>query len=171
MTSTRISTMGIEHVRAVAAIENAASPSPWTESMFVEAVERSSDGCGFVAIDTTAGDVVGFAVLLVQLDEGHLMNVAVAANHRRQGIAVALVDAVVSEAQSRACTAVTLEVRASNLGAQRLYHRFGFAPAGIRPRYYGDEDAVIMWTPELADPQYQARLKNVRNALTVGVQS
>jgi [ribosomal protein S18]-alanine N-acetyltransferase len=168
--SARIATMQLEHIDDVSAIESAASPTPWTASMFVEAVERTESGCGFVALD---GDntLLGFAVLLVQVDEGHLMNIAVRPDQRRRGVAMCLVNCIVAEAQSRGCTAVTLEVRASNVAAQRLYHRFGFAPAGIRPKYYGDEDAVIMWTPELGDPTYQARLDQLRAASTVGMPS
>ena len=56
-------------------------------------------------------------------------------------------------------TSATLEVRAANTGAQRLYHQFGFVPAGIRPGYYADgEGAVIMWAEDISCGEYRSRL-------------
>ena len=50
---------------------------------------------------------------------------------------------------------MTLEVRASNTGAQALYRRFGFVPAGVRQRYYENtEDAIVMWCHDIADGEY-----------------
>ena len=73
------------------------------------------------------------------------MNVAVDPDRRRRGIGTALIVALLERVGPEA--QVTLEVRRSNGGAQRLYERFGFRSAGVRPRYYADngEDAVIMW--------------------------
>ena len=62
---------------------------------------------------------------------------------------------------------VTLEVRASNRGAQALYSRFGFAPSGVRKGYYVDnrEDAVIMWAIDVQGPAYAARLARIEASL------
>ena len=61
----------------------------------------------------------------------------------------------------------TLEVRVSNTGAQNLYKKLGFREAGIRPRYYTDnnEDAVIMWSEELRTPAFRERLAALRQDL------
>jgi ribosomal-protein-alanine N-acetyltransferase len=57
----------------------------------------------------------------------------------------------------------TLEVRASSTGAQELYRRFGFAPAGVRRRYYEEsEDAIVMWCHDIDGPEYAARLEGLR---------
>ncbi len=104
----------------------------------------------------------GFALSLVQAGEVHVMNVAVREERRRGGLASLLMLALVDDALARAADALTLEVRASNIGAQRLYHRFGFAPVGVRPRYYQGEDAVIMWTPPLHDGAMRERIETVR---------
>jgi ribosomal-protein-alanine N-acetyltransferase len=74
------------------------------------------------------------------------MNIAVDPDRRRNGIATALITALLREVSERD-SQVTLEVRRSNTGAVALYERFGFRSAGVRRRYYQDngEDAVIMW--------------------------
>lgn len=165
--SVRIVPLAPEHLDAVVAIERSASPTPWTARLFAEVTE-SADGAGFVALDGSAldgpaqGSVDGFALLLLQAGEAHVMNVAVRPERRRSGLALALMLALVDEARSRRASALTLEVRASNIGAQRLYHRFGFAPVGVRPRYYQGEDAVIMWTPPADDAAWLARIESVR---------
>ena len=58
---------------------------------------------------------------------------------------------------------MTLEVRVSNLGARRLYQWFGFAPAGVRPRYYrsNNEDALIMWVHDVDTAAFAQRLAGI----------
>jgi len=75
------------------------------------------------------------------------MNVAVAPEKRRQGIASALLHRLLELTEDDALRGYTLEVRTSNLGAIRLYERFGFTRKGVRRGYYTDnrEDALIMW--------------------------
>ncbi len=74
--------------------------------------------------------------------------------------------ALADEARRRSCTAWTLEVRLSSTGAQELYRRFGFAPAGIRPRYYENvEDAIVMWCNDLTSEAYGAHLDEIRRGL------
>jgi len=80
-------------------------------------------------------------------DSPNTMNVAVAPERRRQGIASALLHRLLELTKDDALRGYTLEVRISNLGAIRLYERFGFRRKGIRRGYYTDnrEDALIMW--------------------------
>lgn len=162
----RIVPMATEHLDAVVAIEDAASPTPWTRPMFHDTIDNPGGGTGLVAREERT--TVGFAVLLMQAGDAHLMNVAVSPGHRRRRVASALVLGVVDDAVTRAATAVTLEVRASNVAAQRLYHRFGFVPAGVRPRYYAGEDAIIMWTPPLTDRAWIDRIDSIRAQMMVG---
>ena len=83
--------------------------------------------------------------------------------HRRGGIATHLLLALADEGRRRECTAWTLEVRVSSTGAQELYRRFGFVPAGIRPRYYENtEDAIVMWCNDLTGDEYGEQLDQIR---------
>ena len=64
----------------------------------------------------------------------------------------------------------TLEVRASNNAAQDLYRRFGFAPAGVRNRYYENtEDAIVMWCHDIQSESYAERLRSIADDLSGGV--
>ena len=92
------------------------------------------------------GSVVGYAGLLVVLDEGYITNVAVRPESRRAGVASALLDVFVSFAEGNRLAFLTLEVRASNYGAIALYGSRGFRGVGRRPNYYEHpkEDAIIM---------------------------
>ena len=89
--------------------------------------------------------IVGFGGFAQIFDEGHIMNVAVAADHRRQGIASLLLDKLIEEGRKRGVRSFTLEVRKKNAGAIALYEKKGFTLAGERKKYYGDDDALIYW--------------------------
>ena len=81
------------------------------------------------------------------------MNVAVAPSQRRSGVASALLEHLLDVTRDEGQRGYTLEVRVSNLGAIKLYERFGFTARGVRRGYYTDnrEDALIMWRE--ADPE------------------
>ncbi|HEX3804394.1 MAG TPA: ribosomal protein S18-alanine N-acetyltransferase [Solirubrobacteraceae bacterium] len=126
----------------VLAVERRAFTSPWSLSMFVLELSKPSGIC-LAAIQ--GGEIVGY-VICARYDEAyHVMTLATAPEHRREGIASALLDAVIERAGADAN--YTLEARVSNLGAIALYERYGFRGVGTRPRYYADngEDAIIMW--------------------------
>lgn len=92
------------------------------------------------------GRVIGFTGMHTVLDEGHIMNMAVLEEYRKQGIAKKLMETLFSLAPE-AVRSYTLEVRASNHAAMRLYQRMGFYGVGYRRSYYTNpvEDALIMW--------------------------
>ena len=127
---------------AVIAIERRSFPTPWSLAMFVLELSKPSGIC----LAASAGDdMLGYVICSRYDQVWHLMNIAVAPDHRRRGIAWALMTRLVEEA--RGVLPFTLEVRVSNHGAIEMYERFGFRSAGVRPRYYHDngEDATIMW--------------------------
>jgi ribosomal-protein-alanine N-acetyltransferase len=130
---------------AIERIERASYPTPWSRSMFASELAKPSS-LSFGAVDET-GTLVGYLVLSRYVDAWHVMNVAVAPERRRQGIASALLHRLLELTKDDALRGYTLEVRISNLGAIRLYERFGFRRKGIRRGYYTDnrEDALIMW--------------------------
>ena len=130
---------------AIERIEQVSYPTPWSRSMFAtELAKPSSLSLG--AIDES-GALVGYLVLSRYVDAWHVMNVAVAPEARRKGVATALMRRLLDETRHDAQRGYTLEVRVSNVGAISLYERFGFKPKGVRRGYYTDnrEDALIMW--------------------------
>ena len=110
--------------------------------------------------------MIGYAGLWISPDpagdQGHITNIAVAADHRRRGVATRLLGSLAAMAIERGCIALTLEVRVSSTGAQELYRRFGFAPAGVRKRYYENtEDAIVMWCHDIQSDDYARRLREL----------
>lgn len=95
----------------------------------------------------TKDKIIGFAGLWIIVDEGHITNIAVHPDYRKKGVGSALVDSLIEHSKKWGCSALTLEVRASNIPAQNLYSKYGFQSEGIRKNYYHDnnEDAIIMW--------------------------
>ena len=87
------------------------------------------------------------------VDAWHVMNVAVAPDDRRGGIAVSLLERLFELTANDARRGYTLEVRVSNEGAIALYERLGFVARGVRRGYYTDnrEDALIMWRDPVPD--------------------
>lgn len=102
--------------------------------------------------------LVGFLGIWFMVDEAHIVTIAVRESHRRRGIGELLLIRALELAAERGEETVSLEVRISNEPAQRLYEKYGFRKAGIRPRYYSDnqEDAVIMTTGRLSSRAHQA---------------
>jgi ribosomal-protein-alanine N-acetyltransferase len=100
--------------------------------------------------------IVGYLICSRYADVWHLMNIAVEPARLRQGIAWSLMERLVEVAGP--AESYTLEVRPSNPAAIALYERFGFVPAGTRPRYYADtgEDALVMWRTAEAGSTSQA---------------
>jgi ribosomal-protein-alanine N-acetyltransferase len=130
----------------VVAIERRAYPTPWSLAMFVLELSKPAGIC--LAAERTGEDreLVGYVICSRFDTVWHVMNVAVDPDHRRHGIATAMMTALLA-ATGEADARITLEVRRSNHGALALYERFGFRAVGTRRRYYQDngEDAVIMW--------------------------
>ena len=127
---------------AVISIERRSFPTPWSLAMFVLELSKPSGIC----LAATEGDeLLGYLVCSRYDRAWHLMNVAVVPECRRSGIASRLISKLVEEGGGR--LPFTLEVRVSNRPAIAMYERLGFQSAGVRPRYYqdNDEDALIMW--------------------------
>ena len=127
----------------IIALERRAFPTPWSLAMFVLELSKSSG----VPLAALRGEtMVGYLICSRYDTVWHIMNVAVDPDHRREGIATALLLGLI-ERINDVRARYTLEVRESNVGAIALYERYGFRAAGRRRRYYQDngEDAVIMW--------------------------
>lgn len=150
----------------VLALERAVYPQPWTEGIFRD--ELAAPGRIYLVADVD-GELAGFAGMMVVAEDGHVTNIAVDPSRRRGGVATRLVLELVDRGLAAGARHLTLEVRASNRSAQRLYTRFGMAPVGVRKDYYVDEDALIMWATDIDRPEYAARIAAIRAALEVPV--
>ena len=124
-------------------IEVASFSTPWRENTF-RGLMRRTDTDLFVAEE--GGAVVGYAACWTVVDQSELGNVAVAGEARGRGIGGALVDAVIARVRERGALELFLEVRESNLGAQRVYRKRDFVIVGRRRSYYSSstEDALVM---------------------------
>ena len=158
MTAVTVIPMREHHLDTVVAIELQSSPEPWSRGIFDEELRDTANRSFHVAV--TDGVVVGFCSLLMQLSEGHIANIAVEPAMRGRRVGARLLLQAARVAIARGATAMTLEVRVSNVGARRLYQWFGFAPAGVRPRYYrsNNEDALIMWAHDVDTAAFAQRL-------------
>ena len=123
-------------------IENASFQDPWSSFMLASELQEPNT---YYAILSEKGEDVGFYGIMTVLDEAHILNIAVLPEYRGRGFGNALMQDLLLKAKELGGNNVTLEVRASNLPAIALYRKFGFEFAGVRPRYYGDEDALIFW--------------------------
>jgi len=161
-----IEQMRRKHVGEMLPIEHDAYPKPWSRSVFESELEQVRSGNRYYIVARRRRDVIGYAGLWIAADpagdQGHITNIAVAAGLRRHGVATKLLASLATAAIERGCIALTLEVRVSSTGAQELYRKFGFAPAGVRKRYYENtEDAIVMWCHDIQSDEYGARLREL----------
>ena len=144
--------LGQRDLEAIERIERSSYPTPWSRSMFASELSKPSS-ISLGAFEAETGELVGYLVISRYVDAWHVMNIAVAPERRRQGIAVALFQRLFELTAADGRRGYTLEVRISNEAAIKLYERLGFQSRGVRRGYYTDnrEDALIMWRdPELA---------------------
>jgi ribosomal-protein-alanine N-acetyltransferase len=146
------------HLRAVLRIESQVYPRPWSLPLFMSELNLRTSRAYYVA--RVDGNVVGYAGLMLTGDDGHVTTIAVDPAWHRHKIGTRLLLNLAREGRHRSARHLTLEVRMSNTGAQALYRRFGFRPAGIRKNYYleTNEDAMVMWADDIDTDDYAARL-------------
>ena len=139
----RIVPMNESHVEAIAALEAACFSAPWDEAS-VRSELTNELSLWLVAEDETG--VLGYVGSQTVLGESDMLNLAVRADQRRNGIGRALTTALCDALREAGSSCLTLEVRVSNEPAKALYASLGFLPVGRRPRYYSRpvEDADIL---------------------------
>ena len=152
MTRVELRRLEMRDLNAVERIERASYPTPWSRSMFASELAKPSSIC-LGAFDNESDELVGYLIISRYVDAWHVMNVAVAPDRRRHGIATTLLERLFELTSGRGRRGYTLEVRVSNAEAIGLYERLGFKPRGVRRGYYTDnrEDALIMWKDPVAE--------------------
>jgi ribosomal-protein-alanine N-acetyltransferase len=143
----------LRDLNAVEEIERTSYPTPWSRSMFAGELAKPSSIC-LGAIDGERDELVGYLIISRYVDAWHVMNIAVAPDYRRRGIARSLMERLFEVTARDARRGYTLEVRVSNEAAIRLYEELGFKARGVRRGYYTDnrEDALIMWKDPVREP-------------------
>lgn len=130
----------------VMAINSASFQHPWSADLIRRELFHEWSTILLAVDEGAAGEVLGFIVFWVVHDEVHVLNVAVAEEQRRRGVARALMGEAALRGRARGARLVTLEVRRSNAPALALYRALGYRDVAVRPRYYAeeDEDAIVM---------------------------
>ena len=131
-------------IPALVAMEATAFYDAWNENMLRN--ELQNELTTYLVMESE-GKIIGYAGFWLVAGEAQVTRVAIAEGLRGQGLGTRLTAAMVSKAWELGAEAVTLEVRESNVAAQRAYLTCGFASEGVRPNYYEDnhENAIIMW--------------------------
>ena len=146
--------VGFSHMReddvpAVLRIEQAAYPFPWTGGNFLDSI-RSGYLCRVARDDSR--EIVGYFLMMMALDEAHLLNITVDPAVHGHGYGLALLEHASDCARNKAMRSIMLEVRPSNHRALAIYERYGYTRIGVRRNYYpapdnARENAIVMRAP------------------------
>lgn len=136
------------HVAPILAIEGRTNTAPWSERSFRNELDHQR---GIFLVAILSGEVVGYGGIWLVIDEAHVTTIAVAQEHQRLGIGERLMVELLKKAKERGMLCSTLEVRASNDAAIKLYEKLGYQISARRRGYYPDnrEDAIVMWLHNL----------------------
>lgn len=126
-------------IPSVIEIENLSFEVPWEPRVFYSYVGYP----GFLVIESE-GVILGYAVVVVIKRSAHLASIATHPEYRRTGVASALLEGCAILAKENSYPLIRLEVRGKNKGAQKFYLSNGFEVAGTIPRYYVDDNAIVM---------------------------
>ena len=130
-------------LQEVLSIENECFEDPWSETYYALALKRPRSYAYFY-VARHGQIIVGYIVFSVLCGEAQILNIAVPAAYRRQGVGKYLLASALEMIRAHGGCEVFLEVSVSNLPAQYLYRQFGFRICGIRKNYYGrDKDAYV----------------------------
>jgi ribosomal-protein-alanine N-acetyltransferase len=135
--------MNIADLDDVMTIERSSFRFPWSLGFFRQELQVA---CARSIVAEADSKIIGYVLFWVLPGAMDIHNIAVHANYRRRGIARILLRRVIDEAKRQSISRVLLEVRRSNLPAQKLYEGMGFMTTGVRKGYYSDngEDAFAM---------------------------
>ena len=153
-----LAAMRRRHLRQVLRIESQVYPRPWSAALFLQEMARKTDRVYLVA--RWDAQVIGYGGVMLAPPEAHITTIAVDPAWHRHKIGTRMLLNLAREAVARGARHLTLEVRMSNAGAQAMYRKFGFRPAGVRKNYYveSNEDALVMWADDVDSKEYRRRL-------------
>ncbi len=134
-----------EDLTEVLTIERESFPQPWTRGFFEKELKNPVSHCYTERVTVDGVErLAAYMVIWIVHGEGHILNIAVAPELRRMGLAKRLLRFALDFMRDKGVADVLLEVRRSKVAPIKLYEGFGFERIYVRPRYYGDEDAVVM---------------------------
>jgi ribosomal-protein-alanine N-acetyltransferase len=143
----RYAPMGVMDLDEIVAAESLLYPFPWTRGNFHDALRA---GYSSWVLRDQQGALVAYAVMMLALDEAHLLNLSVERGRQREGIGWRTLEWMAEVGRGYGARTMLLEVRPSNDAALRMYQRYGFERIGVRRGYYpaqgGREDAIVMRT-------------------------
>lgn len=151
-------------VEAVAELDKKCFPTPWTVSAYYTEVHNPS---AYYIVARHNSRIVGFAGMWVIMDEAHITTIGVDPDFRGRKIGERMLVHILDEAIHRGARRATLEVRRHNLIAQSLYEKYKFQIVAVRKGYYSNnnEDAFVMWTEDMWDPDFLKLLSQHREEL------
>ncbi|MBP0597072.1 ribosomal protein S18-alanine N-acetyltransferase [Herbaspirillum sp. LeCh32-8] len=138
--------MTADDIDAVVVIENAVYSHPWTRGNFLDSLYS---GYQAQTLRDESQQLLGYFLVMLAVEEAHLLNISVAAAHQHQGLGRQLLNRATDVARKHAMRTMLLEVRESNVHAIKVYKRYGFAEIGRRKNYYPAADntregAIVM---------------------------
>ena len=188
-----VAPMRVGDIEEVTHIDRLSFPTPWSYNSYYNEIERNKAAHYYVLrlrdAPQTADDgengwrrlqrwlgvqpgherssIIGYAGMWLMHDEAHISTIAIHPVWRGHALGEYMLLAMLAEARALNAAMVTLEVRVSNIRAQALYRKYHFDVVGRRRGYYSDngEDALLMTTPALNDPEYNADLASLAAAL------
>jgi [ribosomal protein S18]-alanine N-acetyltransferase len=136
--------MQLDDLDQIMEIEPQIYSHPWSRGNFSDSL-NAGYSCWVYELE---GQFIGYAVMMMVLDEAHVLNISIARGYQGRGLGRALMQKLIDVARSRGAQTMFLEVRPSNLAARALYDSMGFNDFSVRKGYYpakhGREDAILM---------------------------
>ena len=166
MLKINLETLKKEHIPSIMEIESVSfGKYHWSEKSFLTEIDNKLSHY-FVSKDEN-GKVISYCGFWNILGEGHITTFAVREEFRGNKIAEQMMLCIIKKAEELNIKWFTLEVRASNIPAINLYKKYGFETNGVREKYYQDnnEDALIMWTPDIQSDKFKLLTENNRQLL------
>lgn len=149
-------------IPSVARIEKASFSTVWPADAFHN--ELGTNKVAHYFVGHLAGQIVAYGGIWVILEDSHVTTLAVDPAYRGRHFGEFMLLHLVDQAVGRGAAWMTLEVRESNVVAQRLYRKYGFTTVTMRRGYYSDdnESALVMWAGNLKSNLYRNRLAVLR---------
>ncbi|GIO28124.1 ribosomal protein S18-alanine N-acetyltransferase [Ornithinibacillus bavariensis] len=145
MADVLIREMELADIRGVMTVEAASFTTPWTEAIFRQEITENKYAHYYVM--ELADKIVGYVGMWIVHDDAQITNIAILPDFRGKKLGETLFRFSLQKAVRLGVTRLSLEVRVTNIIAQRMYRKFGLVPGGLRKQYYTDnnEDALVMW--------------------------